>query len=349
MRKKLAVVIGNHSLGIDGRFNGQTVKTRDYYHYLVKRYGEDQVSRVDTHNWKKRFFRTFFKLFFSCARHKNVVLLLGINGARVINPFVVFLKKIFKFRILFPVVGGGLMYEFENHKKLKKSFDKTDAIYFETKTMMNHFKDKGYTNIHYAPVFSRRVLNIEPNINDLSTPLKLCTYARVCKEKGIDAAIEAVCKVNEHFGKTVCTLDVFGTPYDYFKEEFYDLIAKSNGAVESKPYLNGDNVIDTLSQYALMLFPTHYEGEGFPIAIVECMLGGVPVIASDWHFNSEIVIHEKTGYVFSLDNMEALSEILMELVNNPEKISEMKANCLEYAKNFTPEAVLEDIFDRIEN
>jgi len=348
MSKKLAVVIGNHSLGQDS-FNGQTVKTRDYYHYLAKRYGEDKVSRVDTFNWKKRPVRTFFKLFFSCAKHKNVVLLLGINGARVITPFVVFLKKIFRFKILFPVVGGGIMYDYENHKKLNNSFNSIDAIYFETKMMMNCFKEKGFDNIYYAPVFSRRVLNAEPNTDNIAEPFKFCTYARVCKEKGISIAIDAVTRINERFGKTVCTLDIFGDPYDEYKEEFYEKLAKSNGAAQSKPYLSGDGVIDTLSQYALMLFPTYYDGEGFPIAIVECMLGGVPVIASDWHFNSEIVINEKTGYIFSLDKLDDFEEILADLISNPAKISEMKLNCLEYAKNFAPESVLKDIFDRIDN
>ena len=40
-------------------------------------------------------------------------------------------------------------------------------------------------------------------------PLPLCTFSRVMKEKGIEDAVYAVRTVNEHFGRTVYTLDIY--------------------------------------------------------------------------------------------------------------------------------------------
>lgn len=347
MKKNKVIVVGNFSFGQEA-FNGQTVKTRDYHHYLSQRFGNENVRALDTFNWKKHKLKIFFNLVKACAKNENVVLMLGINSAKIIVPLVTFLKKIFRFKIFFPVVGGGFMYEFDNHKRLKKSLSKVDAVLFETQMMVNVFREKGFTNIFYAPVFSRRKYNGELEILERTKPFKFCTYSRVCREKGITTAIDTVKKVNEYFGETVCTLDVFGEPYEDYKQEFEQKLKECEGFVFSKPYLKGDGVINTLSEYSLMLFPTYYEGEGFPIAIVECMLAGVPVIASDWHFNSEIVINNQTGYVYSLENKDEIVDIIIDLVKNPEKIYKLRQNCVENAKNFMPDNVLKEIYEMIE-
>lgn len=347
MKKFKAVVIGNFSFG-QGAFNGQTAKTRDYNYYICERFGQECVAQIDTAAWKKNPVKLMADLVWYCANSENIVLMLGINGSRLIIPIVAFLKSLYKYRILFPMVGGSVMYEFEQHKLLQKCFPVIDAIYFETKMMTDYFKGLGYKNVYYAPVFTKRKCTTGPDIeSSLTFPLKFCTYSRVCKEKGIGIAMDAVRRVNEYFGKIVCTLDIFGVPYPEFEEEFSKKLKECDGFIASKPYLQGDHVIDTLSEYALMLFPTYYGGEGFPIAVVECMLGGVPTIASNWHYNSEIVLNNKTGVVFEPNEVDVLADTLISLVNDPEKIRVMKLGCLENAKNFTPELVLEDLFNRI--
>ena len=347
MKKIKALVIGSFSLG-QGVFNGQTAKTRDYHQVLCEVFGEDSITLLDTFGWKKNPLKLVKDIVCSCAQSENVVLMLGINGSKMIVPLVTFLKSFYHYNILFPMVGGSVMYEFENHKLLQKCFKKIDAIYFETQMMVKHFQELGFDNIGYAPVFTKRNCTKPVDIEKAITkPLKLCTYARVCKEKGISIAIDAVKKVNDHFGEVVCTLDIFGVPYPEYEEEFNQKLSECEGFVFSNPYLQGDFVIDTLSEFALMIFPTYYEGEGFPIAVVECMLGGVPTIASNWHFNSEIVLDGKTGVVFEPNNAEVLSQVLISLVETPDRIRTMKHECLERAKNFTPKLVMKDIIDRI--
>ena len=348
MKTKKAVIIGNFNFG-QSSFNGQTMKTRDYYYYFCERYGKENIETVDTAKWKNQPLNVFFQLLRSCVRSENVVLLLGVNSAKAILPITVMLKKILKYKILFPIVGGSIKYEYKQHKILKGCLSKVNAIYFETKMLRDYFFDLGFTNSFYVPVFTKRRPTQKIDISkSLQTPLKLCTYSRVCKEKGISLAIDAVKKVNERAGKIICTLDVIGSPYPEYIEEFSQKIKGCDSFIKNKPYLEGDFVIDALSNYALMLFPTFYEGEGFPIAIVECMFAGVPVIASDWHFNSEIVLHNQTGMIFSLKEVDALETILYELISQKDKLYEMKMNCLNNARNYLPENVLMQIFEEIE-
>ncbi|MEI6831870.1 MAG: glycosyltransferase family 4 protein [Candidatus Omnitrophota bacterium] len=57
--------------------------------------------------------------------------------------------------------------------------------------------------------------------------------------------------------------------------------------------------------------------EGLPIAVLEAMATGLPVIATDTGGISEVVLHGKTGYLVKPGDIEALQGRLKELLMNP--------------------------------
>jgi glycosyltransferase involved in cell wall biosynthesis len=44
-----------------------------------------------------------------------------------------------------------------------------------------------------------------------------------------------------------------------------------------------------LRDYFALLFPIYYIGEGFAGTAIDAFSAGVPVIASDWKYNSEVI------------------------------------------------------------
>lgn len=338
------LIIGNFCFGKPA-YNGQTQKSRDYYLELCNYFGAASVSYLDSEKFRKRPISAYFKLRSSLKRADSVVLLLGAHAAKFLVPIVSRCKKKYKYKILWSVVGGSLMFDERSATKLLPYFNDCDAIYFETKTMVEHFKNKGYDNIFYAPVFSERKLNsqFDPERND--GILRFCTYSRVCKDKGITDAINAVKRVNGQGIK--CTLDIYGQPTDEYKQELQTVMSGAQDYIHLHDYLRGDNVIDTLSQHDAMIFPTFYDGEGFPIGVIECYLAGVPVIASNWHYNSEIVISDKTGFIFEVGDVDALVGHIDRLLKNRDEGLKMRKAAYEYSKNFIPQMVLKDIFHRI--
>lgn len=347
--KKIKIAVaGDFAFG-SSVYSGQTAKTRDYHYYLCKRYGEENVVAIDTRDWKKRLVPVLFTLFKSLFTCNRFVMLLCTNGRRTLLPFVMSLRKLFGYRVYFPAVGGTLYDEFADEKVLQNCFDKIDAVYLETKKLLNFFLDQGYTNCYYAPVFSKRDYHNPPfSWENPQEPLPLCTYSRVCKEKGISDAIDAVVEVNRRAGRTVCTLDIFGAPAKEYEEEFNQKLEQAKDCVHNLGLLTDANAIDELSAHYLMLFPTYYDGEGFPIALIECFKAGLPVIATDWHFNAEIVQHGKTGMIYSLDHKELLTDYIETLLQDADRVREMKKNCLEEAKKFDPEVILSHLFAKIE-
>ena len=61
----------------------------------------------------------------------------------------------------------------------------------------------------------------------------------------------------------------------------------------------GGDVYSLLNSYDLLLLPTHWQGEGCIGVLVESKIAGIPAIASDWRYNSEIIIDGKEGVIVS--------------------------------------------------
>lgn len=118
------------------------------------------------------------------------------------------------------------------------------------------------------------------------------------KEKGIEDVVNAVKTVNEHFGRTVYTLDIYGQVDSAQTKWFNELQSIFPSYIKYGELVPVDKSVEVLKNYFALLFPTYYEGEGFAGTLLDAMAAGVPVIASDWRYNPEIM-NEKTGYVYS--------------------------------------------------
>lgn len=132
------------------------------------------------------------------------------------------------------------------------------------------------------------------------------------KEKGIEDAVEAVTLVNDDFGETVFTLDIYG-PVDENQTEWFDKLQTAFPQyVHYRGCVNSDKSVDVLKAYYALLFPTFYDGEGFAGTLIDAFSSGVPVIASDWKYNPEIV-HGNVGIIYPTGNVESLADILKTL------------------------------------
>lgn len=332
--------------------DGQINKVRDYYRYIKNRFGNEFVKRVDIGSYKKKPLQTLLHFLNEVRWCDRIVLLFtgDGNGIKTIFPFIVRLSCFFNKKLFFSVVGGGLLNSIDSKKSLIRRLQKVDAVYVETKTMKEVLERNGLTNVHYAPVFSKRKgIDLKDISNVFQEPLRMCTYARVIKEKGISDAIDAVVDVNKRLGKLVCILDVYGNPVGDYANEFNSKIAEAGECIKCNPLLDDTNAIQELSKHYLLLFPTYYEGEGFPIALVESMKAGLPVVATDWHFNAEIIEDGRTGRIYKKDGTLSLSDIILELIMNKDTVSKMRIECVKESKKYNPDSILSDLYSRLED
>lgn len=334
-------------VGVCGHFgenniflDGQTIKTKIITKELGKIY---TIKTLDTFNSKKRILNILFGLIKLLIQCENIIILPAHNGLKIIVPFLVFFNNIFKRKLHYIVIGGWLSEYLKNRENLKKSLKKFNYIYVETLSMKKSLENQEFRNVFVMPnCKDLKILKEEELIYNTEKPYKLCTFSRVMKEKGIEDAIEAVKIINKKSKEIVYTLDIYGQIDENYRERFENLINEFPEYIKYKGIVPFNKSVEVLKNYYILLFPTYYEGEGFAGTLIDTFSAGVPVIASDWKYNKEIV-NSKNGFIFKTRNIDALVKILYYISLDNCFIDNLKKSCLREASKFDSKQVVKNI------
>ena len=345
---KKVCVIGHFGFGKEF-LDGQTIKTKTVTAELMKRLGVEQITKIDTHGGIRALpgvLRQMIKAFRSC---ENVVIFPAQNGVRVFVPLCAFFNYFFRRKLHYIVIGGWLDNLLEANPGILRALDSFTGIYVETRTMKRDLEKRGLRNLYILPNFKDiHVLTEDELVYPTGEPYRLCTFSRVMKEKGIEDAVEAVKAVNEKYGRIVYTLDIYGQIDAEQTRWFEDLKAAFPDYVRYKGLVAYDKSVEVLKSYFALLFPTYYDGEGFAGTLLDAMAAGVPVIASDWKYNAEIVKPHKNGLLCDAKNVDALVIELEYILKKRDEFSKMKKWSLEEAKAFSPDRAIQPLITMIE-
>lgn len=99
---------------------------------------------------------------------------------------------------------------------------------------------------------------------------------------------------------------------------------------------------DILAEYDAMLFPTYWHGEGFPGIIIDAFVSGLPVVATDWSLNADIIEDGKTGIILKENTVESLVDAMDAMINNPKAVELMRKTCQDSAMDFDIKNVVSD-------
>lgn len=335
---KLISVIGHFGKGRNF-LDGQTVKTKIVTKGLVECYGERAVLTMDTAgNRIVSLLKAPFYVIYAVCCSKNIIIFPAHNAVRVYVPLLALMKCLFSKRKLhYCVIGGWLPSFVENRALLSCCLEKFDGIYVETNTMYSALKKKGYSNLVLMPNCKNLNILFKTELVFSNTePLRLCTFSRVSKMKGISDAFDAVQYVNCKLGRVVFSLDIFG-PIDEGQGEWFREIQETfPGYVKYCGCVDFDKSVEVLKSYYALLFPTRYFTEGVPGTIIDAYASGVPVIASKWQSFSDIIDENITGVGYEFGNVQALKDTLLGIAQDINKINRMKVACLAKAHMYAP-------------
>lgn len=342
---KKVCVIGHFGFGKE-MLNGQTIKTKIITAELEKQLGSNQIMKIDTHGGAGALPRVMIQMARGFRSCENIIILPAQNGVRIFAPLCVAFRKLYKRKLHYIVIGGWLDNLLERNPRLLKALDFFTAIYVETQTMKHDLEKRGLRNLCILPNFKDiHILTEDELVYPTGEPYRLCTFSRVMKEKGIEDAVDAVKAVNEKYGRIVYTLDIYGQVDVEQTKWFEDLKATFPGYVRYKGLVSFDKTVERLKDYYALLFPTYYSGEGFAGTLLDAMSAGVPVIASDWKYNSEVVVQDETGILVTPKNVTVLAWALESTLSGD--LNEMKRTCINEAQKYAPNAVIQVILERL--
>lgn len=344
---KKAIIIGHFGFGYNYS-DGQTIKTQNIYNALTKIYGEAQIKPIDTHGSITSFVKAPFIMLKAFFQSKNIIILPAHRGLRVYAPLIWAYKKLFQsVKIHYAVIGGWLPSLLEKKDFLRKTVKSIDYIYVETNTMKANLESLGITSVVMPNFKILQVKSIPNEIYFQDEPFPLCIFSRVMKQKGIEDAISAVVAINEKEEKTCYSLDIYG-PIDPAETEWFEeLIAKQPNYINYMGVVSQDKIIDTLSRYFSLVFPTRFYTEGVPGTIIDAYASELPVIVSKWQSYKDIVEENVTGFAYEFGNTDEFESILYCIYQNPSLINNLRENCRQYANKYSADEAIKILDERL--
>jgi glycosyltransferase involved in cell wall biosynthesis len=192
-------------------------------------------------------------------------------------------------------------------------------------------------------------LGVSPEFSKLPRPKpdkirRFVFFGRVTPSKGIPDAIKALSRLKQ-MGYNDWEYHIKG---DGYLEWARSLITESN--LEKHIFLHKPS-IDTnlhhfLSDGHLLLMPSHHES--FGLSFAEAQAAGMPVIGYAADSVTEVVADGRTGWLAQTGDIEQLTALLVNAIENPEQSYEFGLNGRERVKQLftwekTADAILNDL------
>jgi glycosyltransferase involved in cell wall biosynthesis len=168
--------------------------------------------------------------------------------------------------------------------------------------------------------------------------------SRLNQEKGIEDAIEAVKIANQKLNGRFITIDLYGLLPNAYKEWFEQLIRENSDIAEYKGIVYYNKTVETLRDYFALLFPTYYYGEGFPGNVVDAYNSGLPIIATDWLYNADVIKDGRNGILVPVKDPNAIAEALLKLYGDRRLAMEISLNNLSESRNHHPDKVMAELY-----
>ena len=344
--KYIATVIGNFG-GKNYVYGGQTVKTRSIYEQLVKKYGEEKIDYIDTFNWKKNPLKLIIRIKNAVKNSLNILTLPSRNGIKIFPKLIHTFNKKYQRKTFYIVIGGWLPEDLSKSNGFYKEIKKFTYIMPETKNLLsqvNSVREFGEDQVVLLSNF--KDIDIQPLNEDIDlSTLKLCTFSRVCKNKGMSDCVEVARKLSANH-KVLLTF--YGPVDEDYKEEFNQLLEENKDIVTYGGSIEPTKSSEVLSKQHILLFLSHFTTEGFPGTIIDAYAAGIPVFAYWWKNGEELIEQNKTGYYVERGNVSILASKIKELILNVELYIDIRNRCLDNVKKYLPKIALVPLFERID-
>lgn len=334
------------SLTKEGNIGGETIKNEYLYEYLKD--NNINIKLLDFEKYKKIKIILVIKCILSIINpfSRKIILSKASKSAYLYLKLYYYLN-IWNKKLYYFVIGGNF-HNFLLEKKFKlKYYKNLEKIYVETIKMKRKLNDDlNLKQVEYLPNFKKFDIKDRSN-KQITLPLKCVFFSRIEEKKGVELIFKMLSEVNKE--ETKVEVDFYGPIKDDYKKVFEKKIKEYN-EIKYCGILNTreERTYDILSEYDLMLFPTYWEGEGFPGTIIDAYISSLPVLASDNNFNSEIIIEGETGFIFLNKNQSSFNKKLLMLIKNQQLLYKIRKNCIKISLNYEVNKVLLKLLKEIQ-
>lgn len=309
-------------------------------HLFIDRFREvfDKVITVDVWAPKKHPWN-ILKMVFVALTHRNTPIAMSVSistGDKILH----WLQKLGCKNIYYWAVGGTMHLRLAEPRFYPEPYKKLKAIYVQSPQIVEGLKKFGINNaIH---VNNSKRIDYIPDISGRNNDkVRFVFLSRVHPDKGCALIVNCAKRLNELGYKEKFLVDFYGKIDERYKDFLTMLAPVDNVNYKGFLDLTGNKGYDTLATYDMMLFPTYWDGEGFPGIVIDAYIAGVPIIASNWNCNEEVV-DASTGVIIPHHDEEALFEAMKKAVEGGFDLKQLARNCQAKVKEYDNRYVLSE-------
>lgn len=320
---------------------GETVKNQ-YIIEELKKYCE--VIELDFYQ-KNRHPWIYLQAAWAFVSHPHASIIISTSAKNVYDMLRLLKGLSMKRHIIHWVVGGAFPQLIKEGRFKADVFNYVNLNLVQCRDMIDQLKEAGVNNGKYVSNFKR--IDYYPDFEQalrlrcLEKVMRFVFLSRVHPAKGCDYIIQVAKNLNASGYQGRFIVDFYGKFDKTYQEGFLKNI-ESVGNIAYKGMLNlkEPKGYDVLATYHAMLFPTFHPSEGFAGIFIDAFIAGLPVLASDWAYNSEIIDDGRLGVIFPTHDVAALEQAMKDCIDGKTDIAQMGRNAREEAPKYEAKNVL---------
>ena len=172
------------------------------------------------------------------------------------------------------------------------------------------------------------VAHLEPSKMEVNTPPRIVFAGRFVSQKNPLAIVQILSQLKDLDWN--CSMLGDGPLFEDIKRE----IAKAGMAerFELSGWVTSDSVLEHFSKSDILFMPSL--SEGLPVVGVQALSKGLAIVASRIGGFLDLVDDEKNGYLIGAKDNPAFSQVLRELVSNPELLLRLREASVQKSHQF---------------
>ncbi len=184
--------------------------------------------------------------------------------------------------------------------------------------------------------------NPDPKRPAKSDEFKLIFIGRAARQKNVGSAIKVLEGTTQNVRLTAYLSGLNSN------DEIDALVNASPASDRTQVHLNNPDAAQALTQHSALLMTSRYEG--MPLAALEAMRAGLPIVATNVCGMSEIIEHQVTGFLLPPEQEHELAEAINRLATDPVLASKLgSAARQKYESEFQLENMLRSVADVYES
>ena len=294
--------------------DGETTKNQYITHELRK---YCRVTVLDFYE-KHRHPWVYLQAVWALLTKPKATIIFSTSAKNVYAVLKLFRRMHIRRDIIHWVVGGAFAKRVREGRFRADVFNYVKYNLVQCRGMIDELEQAGVTNARYVSNF--KPIPYYPDLDkalkarQMSGITRFVFLSRIMPDKGCDYILQAVRRLNAKGLQHRFSVDFYGKTDASYRERF--------------------------EKEDAMLFPSYWVGEGFAGVFIDAFIAGLPVLASDWAHNAEVIADGKLGLIYPVHSVEALMEAMERCISGAADLQQMARNARAEAPNYEAEKAL---------